>query len=67
MFMRSEVASDVISSENVKTIEGHVELNFEVASFSIFRDTKNHFVTAAAAGDIKDSIKRKCIRVSLKK
>ena len=39
-------------------------LNFEVASFSSFQDIqKNHFVTVAA--DIDDSIKRKCIRVSL--
>ena len=44
-------------------------LNFEVASFSSFRDIpQNHLVTAtdAAAADIDDSIKRKRIRVSLK-
>ena len=35
---RHEVASDVISSENVKTIEGYALLNFEVASFSSLRD-----------------------------
>ena len=44
-------------------------LNFEVASFSGFRDIPtNHFVTAAEAAaeaDIDDSIKRKRIRVSL--
>ena len=41
-------------------------LIFEVASFGSFRDIpKNHFVSEAA--DIDDSIKQKCIRVSLKK
>ena len=35
---RLEVAGDVISSENVKAIEGYAVLNFEVASFSSFRD-----------------------------
>ena len=44
---QSEVAAGVISDENVKTIEGYVGLNFEVASFSSFRDIKkNHFVAA---------------------
>ena len=64
---RPEVAGDVISGKNVKTIECYDVLNFEVASFISFRDIKkNHFVTAAEA-DIDDSIKRKRIRVSLKK
>ena len=56
----------LISGENVKTIEGYVELNFEVASFSSFRDIEKHFVTAAAEAkaDIDDSIKRRRIRVS---
>ena len=56
------------SGENVKTIERYVLLNFEAASFSGFRDIKkNHFVMAelVVAADINDSIKRKCIRVSL--
>ena len=35
---RLDVAGDVISSETVKTIEGYVELDFEVASFISFRD-----------------------------
>ena len=35
---RPQVASDVISSESVKTIGGYVVLNFEVASLSSFRD-----------------------------
>ena len=35
---RPEVAGDVISGENVKTIDGYTLLNFEVASFSNFRD-----------------------------
>ena len=43
------------------TIEGYAVVNFEVTSFSSFRDIKkNYFVTAAeAAADIDDSIKRK--------
>ena len=41
-----EAAGDVISSENVK---GYAVLNFEVASFSSFRDTKkNHFVRSVS-------------------
>ena len=60
-----EVDGDVISCENVKTIEGYAVLNFEVDRFSSFRDIQtNHFVTAAEA-DINDSIMRKRIRVSL--
>ena len=35
---RQEVAGDVISGENVKTIEGYAMLNFEVARFSTFRE-----------------------------
>ena len=63
---RPEVAGDVISGGNVKTIEGYTGLNFEVSGFSSFRDIKkNHFVTAAEV-DIYDSTKRKRIRVSLK-
>ena len=62
---RPEVACEVISGQNVKTIDGYAALNFEVAGFSSFRDIpKNHFVTAEA--DIDDSIKRKRIRLSLK-
>ena len=62
---RPEVAGDVISGENVKTIEWYAVLNFEVGSFNSFWDIKkNQFVTAAV--DIDDSIKRKCLRVSLK-
>ena len=33
---RPEVASDVISGENAKTIEGYAVLNFEIASLSSF-------------------------------
>ena len=47
---RPELAGVVISGENVKTVEGYAMLNFEVASFSSFRDIpENHFVTAEAA------------------
>ena len=65
---RPEVAGDVVFGNNVKPIDDYAALNFEVASFSIFRDIqKSHFVTAAveaAAADIGDSMKRKRIRVS---
>ena len=37
---RLELAGDVISNENVKTIEGYFVLNFEVASSSSFRDVR---------------------------
>ena len=37
---RPEVAGDVISGEDVKTIESYGVLNFEVPSFSGFRDIK---------------------------
>ena len=37
---RPEVASNVISSGNVKTIEGYAELKFQAAGFSIFRENQ---------------------------
>ena len=37
---RLEVAGNVISDEDVKTIKAYTELNFEVASFGSFRDIK---------------------------
>ena len=69
---RLEVVYDGISGRNVKTIEGYLVINLEVASSSSFRDIKkslNHFVMAkaVAAADTDDSIKRKHFRVSLKK
>ena len=36
-----EIAGDVISSENVRTIEGYAVLNFEVSRFSSFRYIQN--------------------------
>ena len=33
---RPEIADDVISGENVKTVDGYAVLNFEVASLSSF-------------------------------
>ena len=60
---RHELVGDVMSGENVTTIEGYVVLNFEVVSFVRLRYSKNHFVAAAEA-DIDDSIKRKSIHVS---
>ena len=35
---RLEVAGDVISGENFRTVEGYALLYFEVANFSSFRD-----------------------------
>ena len=40
IWCRPEVAGDVISGANVKTIEGSAVLNVEVASFSSFHDIK---------------------------
>ena len=37
---RPEAAGDVISGENVKTLEGHALLYFEAASVSSFRENK---------------------------
>ena len=37
IFCRPEVAGDVISGANVKTVEGDVVLNFDAASISSFR------------------------------
>ena len=36
-----EVADEVISGENVKTMEGNAFLNFEVASISRLRENQN--------------------------
>ena len=41
IYRRPEVAGDVISGENVKTIEGFTVLNIEVASSSRFQNIKN--------------------------
>ena len=41
IFCRPDVAGDVISSGNVKTIESYVVLDFEAASISSFRANKN--------------------------
>ena len=65
--LRPEVVCDIISSRNVKTIDGYLAIDFEVAISNSFRDIKkNRCVTAVAAADIDDSIKRKRFRVSLK-
>ena len=37
--------ADVICGENVKTIEGYDVLNFEVASFSSFRDIHKKIIS----------------------
>ena len=37
---RPEVAGDVVSGENVNTNERYAVLNFEVASFSSFRENQ---------------------------
>ena len=38
---RPEVAGNVIASENAKTVEVYVALNFEDASISSFRENQN--------------------------
>ena len=38
IFCRLKTAGDAIYGEKVKSIEGYAVLNFEVASFSSFRD-----------------------------
>ena len=38
---RPEVAGDVISRGDVKTIEGYTVLNFEIASIKSFRENHN--------------------------
>ena len=48
---RPEVDGDVISSENVKTIEGYAVLNFEVVTISSFRDIpKKSFLDGGGGG-----------------
>ena len=60
-----EIVYDIISGQNVKTIEGYLAVNFEVVGYNSFRDIrKKYFVTAAKADIIDDGIKRKRIRVS---
>ena len=60
---RLEVDDDAISGRYVKTAEGYIVVNFEVASSRSFRDIqKNHLVMVEA--NIDDSIKRK--RIGLK-
>ena len=38
---RPEVAGDVISGENVKTVDGYAVLNFEAASVSSLGENQN--------------------------
>ena len=38
---RQEVAGNVVSDGNAKTIEGYVVLNLEAANISSFRENKN--------------------------
>ena len=51
VFGGPEVAGDVITSQNVNTIEGYIVVNFEIASSSSYwenkkkiKKTKNNFV-----------------------
>ena len=44
--VRPDVAGDVISGKNIKTIKGYALLNFEAAIFSSFRDKKAHQLVA---------------------
>ena len=47
------VDDDVISGRNVKTIEGYIALNFEVASSSSFRDFPKRLF---CDGEVSDGI-----------
>ena len=38
---RPEVAGDVVSGENIKTIDGYALLNFEAAIIYSFRENQN--------------------------
>ena len=62
---RPEVAGNVVSGENVKTIDGHAVLNFEIASLvsEIGLFPQNHFATEAA--DIDNSIKLAAFRLMI--
>ena len=63
---RQEVNCDVISGRSLNTIVGYIPVNFEVVRLVVFEILKNHFMTAEAAADIDDRIKRKRIRIPLK-
>ena len=39
-YYRPEVAGDILSGGNVKSIEGYAVLNFEAGSFSGFRENQ---------------------------
>ena len=41
IFCRLEVAGDLTSCVNVKTVEGYVMLNFEAASITSYRANQN--------------------------
>ena len=38
---RPEAAGDIVSGEEVKTVEGYALLNFETANISSFRENQN--------------------------
>ena len=38
---RPEAVGDVISGENITTVEGYAVFNFEAVSFSSFRENQN--------------------------
>ena len=40
IYCRLEVDGDVVSNENVKTVEGYAVLNFEAVNFSSFRENQ---------------------------
>ena len=45
IWCRPDVAGDVISGQNVKTIEGYAVINVEAASFSSFRDIQKKIIS----------------------
>ena len=50
IFCRPEAAGDVISDENIMTTEGCALLNFEVGSFSCFRDIEQKLFRDGGGG-----------------
>ena len=54
---RTEVANDVISGRNVKTTEGYIVVNFEIASSSSFRDFSKRLFCDDEVGDGSEDAK----------
>ena len=60
---QKEVAGDVVSCGNVKTIESYLALNFEVDSSSSFRDFSKRSFCDGAVGGGSGSVNAICSRL----